>query len=150
MEMVAHETGSPLLLMSLVGGAYRRYINELRAELAAEGFEDLPAGGARALVILARREHRPSAVADHLKISRQAASQLIDVLVERGYCGRSTDQADRRRLVLVLTDRGREAAGAIRRLALGREQLLEEAMGSEAVAVVRAALGTLAGAGQGR
>ncbi len=45
---------------------------------------------------------------------RQAASQLIDTLVLRGYLSREISPEDRRRMDIVLTERGRTAAAAIR------------------------------------
>ena len=49
-----------------------------------------------------------------LGVSKQAASQLIDTLVLRGYLERTTDPDDRRRLTLQVTPHGREAAKAVR------------------------------------
>jgi DNA-binding MarR family transcriptional regulator len=46
-------------------------------------------------------------------VSRQAASQLIDTLVLRGYLTRQINPADRRRMDIELTDRGRAAADAV-------------------------------------
>jgi DNA-binding MarR family transcriptional regulator len=48
-----------------------------------------------------------------LGVSKQAASQLVDVLVLRGYLERQVDPDDRRRLTIALTERGREAAAAV-------------------------------------
>jgi DNA-binding MarR family transcriptional regulator len=41
-----------------------------------------------------------------LGVTRQAASQLIDTLVVRGYLVREVNPADRRRLNIELTERG--------------------------------------------
>jgi DNA-binding MarR family transcriptional regulator len=49
-----------------------------------------------------------------LGVSRQAASQLIDVLVRRGYLDRQINPDDRRRMDIELTERGRVAAVVIR------------------------------------
>ena len=49
-----------------------------------------------------------------LGVSKQAASQLIDTLVVRGYLERAVNSDDRRRLTIELTDRGRAAAAAVR------------------------------------
>ncbi|KAB2848032.1 MAG: winged helix DNA-binding protein, partial [Sphingopyxis terrae] len=46
----------------------------------------------------------------HLRISKQAAGQLVDTLVMRGYLQRQADPADRRRLTVRLTERGAKAA----------------------------------------
>ena len=49
-----------------------------------------------------------------LGVSKQAASQLVDVLVLRGYLDRQVDPEDRRRMTIALTERGRAAAAAVR------------------------------------
>ena len=49
-------------------------------------------------------------VGDNLLDIAQAAGQLVDTLVMRGYLERQTDPDDRRRLVVRLTERGAEAA----------------------------------------
>jgi DNA-binding MarR family transcriptional regulator len=48
-----------------------------------------------------------------LGITRQAASQLIDTLVLRGYLRRELNADDRRRVNIALTERGRAAAAVI-------------------------------------
>jgi DNA-binding MarR family transcriptional regulator len=49
-----------------------------------------------------------------LGVSKQSASQLVDSLVLRGYLERHVNPDDRRRMDVVLTDRGRAAANAVR------------------------------------
>jgi DNA-binding MarR family transcriptional regulator len=49
-----------------------------------------------------------------LGVTKQAVSQLIDTLALRGYLRREVDPADRRRVTVELTERGRAAAVAIR------------------------------------
>ena len=49
-----------------------------------------------------------------LGISKQAASQLIDTLVVRGYLERQANAEDRRRVSIDVTDRGRAAAAVVR------------------------------------
>jgi DNA-binding MarR family transcriptional regulator len=49
-----------------------------------------------------------------LGVSKQAASQLIDTLVHRGYLTRDMNPNDRRRMTIELTERGRGAAAAVR------------------------------------
>ena len=48
-----------------------------------------------------------------LGVSKQAASQLIDTLVLRGYLERRVDPEDRRRINIEATERGRAAGEAI-------------------------------------
>ena len=75
---------------------------------------------------MANRAGAPADLIRELAISKQAASQLVDLLVLRGYLERAADPADRRRLTLALTDRGRAAAAAVR---AGVEQVDEALAG---------------------
>jgi len=50
---------------------------------------------------------------DQLRLSKQAAGQLVDTLVVRGYLHRAVDNEDRRRLTVALTERGRAAAAVL-------------------------------------
>jgi len=99
-----------LLLLRARGG----YGNTIAAHLAAGGFDDLPRNGR--FVLSGMDRHGGSAVEliRSLGVSRQAASQLIDTLVLRGYLRRESNPDDRRRLNIVLTERGRAAGAAIR------------------------------------
>ena len=64
----------------------------------------------RTLVFLS---HHPeislSALAEHLGLSRPAASRMVDLLVKRGLTNRRIPPADRRQVALSLTRRGKEA-----------------------------------------
>ena len=51
-----------------------------------------------------------------LRVSKQAAGQLVDTLVLRGYLERTVDAEDRRKLTVSLTARGK-AAAAVQRAA---------------------------------
>jgi DNA-binding MarR family transcriptional regulator len=51
---------------------------------------------------------------DGLGVTKQAASQLIDTLVLRGYLVREVNSQDRRRMTIELTERGQAAAAAVR------------------------------------
>jgi DNA-binding MarR family transcriptional regulator len=62
-----------------------------------------------------------------LRISKQAAGQLVDTLVTRGYLERSMDKDDRRKLTVALTERGRAAAAT---QAAAREKVDAELLAS--------------------
>jgi DNA-binding MarR family transcriptional regulator len=57
---------------------------------------------------------RPSALAKHLGIAPRSATEVVDALEERGLVRRETDPDDRRATLVVVTDAGRELAGALR------------------------------------
>ena len=106
----AEEVVVPALLRAARGA----YGDAVRARLAAAGFDDLPRNGPYILGGMANRAGSAGDLVRELGISKQAASQLIDALVLRGYLERAVDPADRRRLTIALTDRGRAAAAAVR------------------------------------
>lgn len=90
------------------------YGDAIGAELAAAGFEDLPRNGPFVLGGMANWGGSASQMIDGLGVTKQAASQLIDTLVLRGYLTRFVDPEDRRRMSIELTDRGRAAGAAVR------------------------------------
>ena len=100
----------PALLRAARGG----YGNTIGAHLAAAGFEDLPRNGPFVLGGMAHHEGSAVDMIRGLGVTRQAASQLIDTLVLRGYLTREINPDDRRRMSIELTERGRAAAAAVR------------------------------------
>lgn len=69
-------------------------------------------------------EHHPGAslsdVASRMGLTTASASKLIDALVKPGLVSRTDAPEDRRKIVLDLTEAGRQALGAAREAALGR------------------------------
>jgi len=88
------------------------YASAMRTGLSRAGYDDIPKNGLYVLGGLARGDGaRPlSQLIQELQLSKQAAGQLVDGLVVRGYLERKVDDEDRRRLTIGLTDRGRAAA----------------------------------------
>jgi DNA-binding MarR family transcriptional regulator len=105
----ADDVPIPALLRAARGG----YTHAVRARLAAAGFEDLPRNGAYILGGIVNRGGTAGDLVRQLGVSKQAASQLIDTLVVRGYLDREVNPADRRRVTVVVTERGRAAAAAV-------------------------------------
>jgi len=103
-----------VVIPALLGAARGSYAQAIRVHLAGAGFDDLPRNGG--FVLGGMASHGGSAVdmIRGLGVSKQAASQLIDTLVLRGYLTRDTNPNDRRRMTIELTDRGRAAAAAVR------------------------------------
>jgi len=84
----------------------------MRLALAEAGYDDIPRNGLYVIGGLALSEHRIplGQLIRELRISKQAAGQLVDMLVLRGYLERSVDSQDRRKLTVMLTERGLAAA----------------------------------------
>lgn len=124
---------------SAYGGAMRR-------ALEAAGYDDIPGNGLYLIGGLALDGDAPiGEFVRQLGVSKQAAGQLVDTLVLRGYLARSIDEADRRQLIVTLTDRGR-AAAAIQSAARDEvdAQLLAK-MGADGVRRMRQGLAVLTG-----
>lgn len=104
----------PSDIPALLRAARGSYGNTIAAALAQAGFEDLPRNGPFLLGGMANHGGSAVEMVRGLGVSRQAASQLIDTLIVRGYLVRQVNAADRRRMDIELTDRGRAAAAVIR------------------------------------
>lgn len=102
------------IMPALLRAARGSYAQAVRTSLANEGFDDLPLNGPFVLGGMARFNASAGDMITGLGVSKQAASQLIDLLVMRGYLTREIDPDDRRRMTISLTERGRGAAQATR------------------------------------
>ena len=106
-------TGAPLIPWML------RRINQRYRQAAASGLEsaglaDLPQRGYWALMALDGGARDATQLVSAMGISKQAVSKLVDLLVEGAFVDRQADRLDRRKVVLVLTRKGRRAVEVIR------------------------------------
>jgi len=62
---------------------------------------------------LRQRTCYPAELGERLGVSAAAITGTIDTLEQRGYLTRQRDAADRRKVVLKLTEQGKEVAGRI-------------------------------------
>jgi DNA-binding MarR family transcriptional regulator len=135
------DTGS---IPTLLRGARATYAAAIGAALREAGFADVPRDGAFVLGAIAHGGTPMSEIITRLRISKQAAGQLVDTLVRRGYLVRSPDPDDRRRLTVRLTERG-DAAAAVGLAARHHvDAALVAEVGTETVARLREALRALA------
>jgi len=96
---------------ALLHHALATYGVAMRAALAKAGYDDIPKIGLYVIGGLALAgDHPLGELIGQLRLSKQAAGQLVDTLVERGYLQRDVDAEDRRRLRIALSARGRAAA----------------------------------------
>lgn len=89
------------------------YTTAIHRRLAAAGHADMPRAGARVIGRISHGGVMIQEVGRAYGASRQAASQLVESLVDTGYVVRGEDPTDRRRVTLALTDRGLDAAEQI-------------------------------------
>ncbi len=94
------------LLMAM---AYRIMIDDLHAQIEAEGGDPLrPAHGYTFKFLLDRDDATTVDLADHLGITKQAASKIVEELEQWGYVTRRPHPTDRRARALGLTPKGQE------------------------------------------
>lgn len=112
--------------------------------LAEAGCEDVPRNGVFVLTDLSTDDDgsfSPQAdVVASLRLSKQAASQLIDTLVLRDYLELRTDPEDRRRMGVRLTERGRIGAQATAQAVEGIEANLAQLVPADELRALRTAL----------
>ena len=116
--------------------------------LAKVGFDDMPRNGSYVIGAIARTGAPLGQIIRQLGVSKQAAGQLVDTLVARGYLDRSVDPEDRRRLMISLTERGAAAAAVLSSVVERVDIELEERVGPEYVAHTRVTLASLIEAGE--
>jgi DNA-binding MarR family transcriptional regulator len=126
------------------------YGSAMRRALEDAGYGDIPRNGLYVIgaMALGRGEVPLGQIIDELGVTKQAAGQLVDTLVLRGYLERAVDPQDRRRLTVTLTKRGEHAAAT---QAAAREQIdaaLLAQVGQENVRRTRKTLAALIAMGR--
>ncbi|CAM5228666.1 MarR family winged helix-turn-helix transcriptional regulator [Streptomyces aurantiogriseus] len=111
-------------LLAAAGDLTRR-IND---GVEARGFEGRPAYGF-AFTRLARGGATVTELATHLGVTKQAASQLVDELVRKGYVERRPHPEDARARLIVLTERGWECTRAAEEAAADAVRAWVEVLG---------------------
>jgi DNA-binding MarR family transcriptional regulator len=106
-------TAQPESFNDLLALARLRWLNWMRAALAERGFTSFRRGDGAWVRILGNEPKGLGEMAEFIGISRQAATKMADSLERRGYVERRDDDADRRRVVLHLTARGRAYQEAV-------------------------------------
>src|ERR1700744_580457 len=101
----------------------------LRAAFAAAGLDGIRPAQAVALVPLTAGGLHASALADRLRVSRQAVAQGVAALERHDYVTRVPDPADARARLIELTPRGRQALRVMRSAALDSEKRWKKALG---------------------
>lgn len=127
---------TPTLMRSARGA----YAQSIRAHLHALGIDDLPRNGVYILTGIDTAGGPRQDLPSELGVTKQAVSQLLDILVNQGYLERGPDPDDRRRIVLKLTERGEQVVEASVRAVDAVDRQLAERVSPEQIAAMRAAL----------
>lgn len=101
-----------IVMPALLRHARTTYGAAMRRALAEAGYDDIPKNGLYVIGGLAMDGGGIplGQLIEGLRISKQAAGQLVDTLVARCYLERAANPEDRRKLTISLTERGRAAA----------------------------------------
>jgi len=135
-----HDLTTPALLRSARGA----FAQAMRAALADVGVTDLPRNGAFILAGIDANGGPRTDLPEELGVTKQAVSNAIESLVVKGYVERSTDQADRRRIALELTDDGQTVVDAVVRGIRTVDDELRSRVGRDQADAMRAGLLALA------
>jgi DNA-binding MarR family transcriptional regulator len=135
------ELSTPALMRSARGA----YAQSVRAQLHEIGVTDLPRNGAFILAGIDTSGGPRQDLPSELGVTKQAVSQVLDLLVNRGYLEREPDPDDRRRVRLSLTERGEDVVAAVLRGVEAVDRQLEAVVSAEQVDALRTALSALAG-----
>jgi len=129
---------------TLMRAARGTYAQAIRVQLQAVGADDLPKNGAFLLAGIQQGGSPRRDLPADLGVTKQAVSQAVDALVNRGYVVRGADPDDRRRVPLELTDRGREVLDAVVRAVDHVDEQLHHRVTADGVDTMRAGLAALA------
>jgi DNA-binding MarR family transcriptional regulator len=129
----------PVLLL----GAATALVDGIDAGVRARGFADVRPAHGYAFARLAPDGATVNELAEHLGVTKQAASQMVEDLVTRGYVERRPHPADARARLVVLTDRGWACTRAADAAAEETLRPWADAIGPERLATLRADLARL-------
>lgn len=128
-------------LLLATRGVYTAAVRRAQAKI---GCTDVPASGEFILSAMEWTGASIEPIVRWLGVSKQAVSQSVDQLVVRGYLERARDPSDRRRVKLLLTDRGHAAGRAAKTAIQQVDRELLARVGSQSIAHTRATLAALA------
>ena len=137
-------TENQIVIPALLRAARGSYAQSIKAHLTEAGFDDLPRNGPYVLGGLVDQGGSAAQVIEELGVTKQAASQLIDLLVLRGYVERQVNAEDHRRLTITVTERGRAAATAVRAGVVAIDAELSRRISPAELAGLQAGLAALA------
>ncbi|HMA34626.1 MAG TPA: MarR family transcriptional regulator [Chloroflexia bacterium] len=127
-------------LVTLLGLAFRAAVDELHSHLAAAGYGDIRPAHGFAFKCLAPDGASGNELAAYLGISKQAASQMVDYLVQHGYVVRQPHPRDGRGRIVVLTARGWACIRTVEAIFATLEQEWAQQLGAGRMATLRADL----------
>jgi DNA-binding MarR family transcriptional regulator len=135
-------------LTALVLAAGNALVDGIHEGVVARGFTDLRPAHGFAFVRLAPSGATVSDLAAHLGVTRQAASQLVDELVAKGYVERRPHPDDGRARLVVLTERGWACTQAADQAAAETVRTWASVLGDDRLQALRDDLARIAPSGR--
>lgn len=124
----------------LLALSYTAFVDELRAELARLGYDELNRSFGYVARALAEGPLTLKALAERLELTPPGALKIVDDMVANGYLERAPDRTDGRAKRLGLSRRGNAALDAARRFHARFERRLASRHGKAHVVTLRALL----------
>ncbi|MGW4354576.1 MarR family winged helix-turn-helix transcriptional regulator [Nocardia sp. NPDC004582] len=134
--MPGHAQDLPLLLLA----AAAEVTDAIHNGCVAAGFTDIRPTHGFAFVRMAPAGATVVEIAEHLGVTKQAASQLVDELVKKGYARRNPHPTDARAKLITLTERGWACTRAADAAAAGFTERWAATLGIPATLELRNAL----------
>ncbi|MFD3748442.1 MarR family winged helix-turn-helix transcriptional regulator [Nocardia sp. NPDC058633] len=136
----------PLLLLAAAADVTQA----VHAGVTAAGFTDIRPTHGFAFARMAPDGATVGEIAEHLGVTKQAASQLVDELVTKGYADRNPHPRDARARLITLTDRGWACTRAADAALVDFTRNWSQTLGAATLAEVSEALGRVVTPGRVR
>ncbi|GAA3394474.1 MarR family winged helix-turn-helix transcriptional regulator [Cryptosporangium minutisporangium] len=136
-----------LALSTLLLSAASTLVGQIHSGTARRGFDDLRPTHGYVFARLAPDGATVTDIAEHLGVTKQAASQLVEELVGKGYVERRPHPSDARARLIVLTDRGWACTRAADAAATEAVSAWAAVLGPDRIAALVADLRRIAGRG---
>lgn len=127
-------------LFVLMGLAFHNFIDDLQAKLGGAGFDDVRSGHGFAFQLLSFKNASVNELAEHLGVTKQAASQMVEYLEDHHYVITQPDPKDRRIKVVALTARGWACVQKTEEILTEQEKRLGGDLGANNLAGLRITL----------
>ncbi|MEU6849486.1 MarR family transcriptional regulator [Actinacidiphila alni] len=141
------ENSDAISLSAVLLAATGSLVADIQSGVVALGFADIRPTHGFVFTRLAPSGATVTEIAEHLGVTRQAASQIADELERKGYVERRPHPDDARARLVVLTDKGWRCARAAEASAVEAVRPWVEILGEERLLALRDELARLAPGG---
>ncbi|WP_408638537.1 MarR family winged helix-turn-helix transcriptional regulator [Paenibacillus baimaensis] len=130
-------------LTILLGLSFSAITDDLHRQLAKKGFDDVRPVHGFLFQRIAAKGATGNEIAEHLGVTKQAASQMIDYLEQHDYIERKPHPLDGRGKLVILTERGWSCIQTTEEIFISIEQRYADIVGEERMNMLKADLRSL-------